>query len=35
MKRIFEEFGGTIVYILLGVGCCALFWTVLTVVSAR
>lgn len=35
MKKIFEEFAGSIVYILLGLGCCALFLAVLAAVSAR
>lgn len=35
MKKILEEFSGSLIYILLGAGCCALFWTVLEIVSSR
>lgn len=35
MRKIFEEFGGSVVYILLGLGCCGIFWALLEVVSSR
>ena len=35
MRKIFEEFGGSVVYLLLGLGCCSIFWGILAVVSAR
>lgn len=33
MRKIFEEFGGAVVYIVLGLGCCGLFWGILELVS--
>lgn len=35
MKKILDEYGSTIVYIMLGLGCCGLFWGLLEIVSSR